>query len=288
MVKSMTGFGEGEVSSEGVVVHWTLKMTNHKYLDVRVRGLRDEKALEAKAESYLKDRFSRGRLEAEVEIGLDELSGDLLADWNEIRPTYDFLCEISDQLNLTKDPSLDHLIALGVFESRGRVGEHWPVVREGLIQAADHLLRSLNTEGQALRAELEDHLSFVAELASEIDGQIPEVIQKRKKRLEERVSELLEEGGQLDERRLEEEVAVIADKVDITEEIARIRTHLDNAFQVLEKEEPIGKELEFLARELKREANTVGAKCKDGDLQSLSIDMKLEIEKFNEQVRNVE
>ena len=146
---------------------------------------------------------------------------------------------------------------------------------------------SRSSEGRKLKKELEGYLESIEDLVDQAEEEISRVVKDRKERLRERTAQLIR-NGEVEEKRLEQEIALLADKVDISEEAVRVRSHVEEALQVLKEGGAVGKKLDFIAQELKRETNTIGAKSKDSQLQSLAIEMKLETEKIKEQVRNIE
>lgn len=287
MVNSMTGFGEGKAEGDRFTVSVQIQTTNHKYLDVRVHGLRDHRSLQQKVEKQLKDFFSRGRINAEVDLQSGESLSLEDVGVSTLQKSYDRLVTISRKLGLKEDPSLDHLIALGAFDAEGISDDVWPQIETALETAVRKVRESRSSEGRKLKKELEGYLESIEDLVDQAEEEISRVVKDRKERLRERTAQLIR-NGEVEEKRLEQEIALLADKVDISEEAVRVRSHVEEALQVLKEGGAVGKKLDFIAQELKRETNTIGAKSKDSQLQSLAIEMKLETEKIKEQVRNIE
>lgn len=289
MIRSMTGFGEGKTVENGVTSVAVVKCTNHRYLKVRVKGLSGNEKLQQRVEKMIKSHFDRGRIHVQIEVeGGGEQPGPLVP-LDRVRKDLDTLSQVVDELNMNDNPNLDHLIALGSFDSAQFLGDrYWEIIRSSLREAIEELKDDQAEEGRALERDLRSYLDNLENLVDSIEARMPDVVERRKQKLKDRVEELLEDFDFPQNDQLEREVAILADKVDVSEEIARLRTHLNEARNALEGQGSAGKRLSFLAQELKRETNTVGAKCKDGDLQSMAVDMKVEIEKFNEQVRNIE
>lgn len=288
MVKSMTGYGEGESTNGTVSVEVAISTKNYDHLDIRVHGLNRHKRLKNEVQHFLTPLFNRGRLDVQVELSSLSGEGVMLPDPDDLSTYYRRLQNILSEAGIDQTPTLSHLIALEAFDGTISQEDIWPLVKDSLDTAAESLVQSRKREGQALADQLMDHLKNIDNYSRQISDRVPQVVEQYRERLKNRIDELVRPEVSLDENRLEQEVAMVADKLDIEEEITRIQTHVDNAQETLRSEGSIGKKLDFLGKELQREANTVGAKCKDGDLQTLTVDMKLEIEKFKEQVRNIE
>jgi uncharacterized protein (TIGR00255 family) len=178
------------------------------------------------------------------------------------------------------------LILLGALRLEEQEEELWPLLKRVLQEAIAQALTMRAREGERLRRDLEGYLARLEELVGEVEARAPQVKLHYKERLRKRAEELLE--FELDEARLEEEVVLFAERADITEELARLRSHLAAAREVIAGEEPAGRILDFLAQEMFREANTISAKAREGEILQRAVAMRAEIEKFREQVRNIE
>ncbi len=287
MVNSMTGFGKGSSEEEGLRIESIIKTTNHKYLSLKLEGI-GNKELEKKTEEILKDNFSRGRVELEVKVEGRGPGAENLPSPDQVKESYKYLERIASELNLPEDPGISDLVGFGAFDSAELEKELWDPLKKSLQEAIAEVREDKRKEGEALSVGLRDNLDEIEDLAYRIRSGISEVVESYRSRLEEKVEEFLDCEEEEDKKKLGREVALFADKVDIEEEIDRIFTHVENARSTLDSDKASGKKLDFIAQELKREANTVSAKCKDGNLQEMAVDMKLEIEKFTEQVRNIE
>ncbi len=286
----MTGYGHAQCHSPTETITVSVKTLNHKYLDLKISGLEAHPELELKVQQRVGQVFSRGHIEVHIKIERHGLAP--LAINTEIARAYAAaLHKLAQDLQLEESRlSLDTLVKLeGVLQrAEEPQQELWeriePALREALSQA--HASRA--REGQLLAEELLQILSLVERKLAEIEQIAPSVKSLYKERLRERVRELTENTIELDEGRLEMEVALFAERADITEEIARMKIHLHAARQAIAGPEPAGRLLDFLAQELAREANTISAKAKDAQITSCVLEMKSLIEKFREQIRNVE
>jgi len=290
-MKSMTGFGRGSAAGGNWAVEARLKTLNHRYLEILVRGLEEHEELELRCRRRLEEAFARGKLDLRVE--LRRVGGEVLTYDPEVaRGYYRLLERLIRELGLRDEVRLEHLLALrGLLEEAGpepeaEEGELWPVVERALEEAIRTAEELRIREGERLRGELE---SYLDELERELEGvaaRAPAVVERFREQLAERAEELL--GRELDRERLEEEVVLFAERSDITEEVARLRSHLAEARTALYSEGPTGQLLDFLAQEMYREVNTIAAKARDSEIARRTVAMRLKIEKLREQVRNIE
>lgn len=286
-VFSMTGFGEGSASTDKAAIETKIRTVNHSGLSVRVRGLRDDKLLQHKAQQLIKDLFSRGRIEVQVSTDRSDVVDLERMDMERVAESYEALEELVEDLGLENKPTLGDLISLDLFENRSMLADSWPALKKSLERAAEETLESQAAEGNDLREDLLGYIENMNEDVEKIEGKIPTIVSQQKDKLKSRIEDLLERPGELDSGRLEQEFATVADKLDVSEELSRARTHLESARSSLIDGGVVGKKLKFLGQELQREINTLGAKAKDGEVQTDVIDLKLTLEKFKEQARNV-
>ncbi len=286
-VYSMTGYGEGTGNLGERKVQVNIRTLNHENTSVKVRGLREDKSLVHKAENYVKESFPRGRIEVRVQVEESEgLAPDEL-DSDAIRKSFASLSQVAEDLGIPEGPSLSDLISLDLLETTPLYKDSWRAVKDGLSQAVGEALESQKKEGQSIREDLLDHLEEILGRLEEAEEEVPEVVRRYKRELEDRLDKLLEDRVDPDEEKLEQEVASFADKVDVNEELSRAKSHVKTARETLEEGGMVGKKLEFIRQELQREINTLGAKSKDSGIQSKVIEMKLALEKFKEQSRNL-
>jgi uncharacterized protein (TIGR00255 family) len=288
MLMSMTAYGEGSSAENPPLVKASVKTLNHRYLDVSMRGLENYPHLELHCRQLIQTSFARGRVE--VDISFERTAeAPITCDIQLAKSYYHVLNQLADELQLLDQPSLTHLINLeGVLrpvELPEMVVQ--PAVEAALNAAISAARAERQREGQALRAELERCLAALEDETKAVEAYRPQVLKEYHEKLRQRVQEL-SEGVVLDAGRLEAEVALIAERADITEELSRLRIHLQAARQALDAPEPTGRTLDFLAQELNREVNTLGAKARDGEIARRTITMKSLIDQLREQVRNIE
>lgn len=285
----MTGYGHAQHQYPVETVTVSVKTLNHKYLDLKISGLEAHPALELKAQETIGQLFSRGRVEVQIDIERRGLA-PLTINAEIARAYAAALQKLAQDLQLEGGLALDTLLRLeGVLQrSEEPETELWERIEPVLQEALTHAQESRTREGQLLAEELLQIISLLERELAEIEQGAPTVKKFYQERLRERVRELTENAVELDEGRLEMEVALLAERADITEEIARLKMHFHAVHQAIAGPEPAGRLLDFLAQELAREANTISAKAKDAQVTSCVLEMKSLIEKFREQARNVE
>lgn len=293
MVKSMTGYGRGESAAGEKRYVAEIKTVNNRYRELVVRAPKTLQAVEEDVRAVLSEGFKRGRVETvlqsikEGEEGEYELELNIplvrsyLRIFSRLREEFgleekaraDDLCRMKDVI-LMKSEEVD------VVEARAAALE---AVRLAL-DACDHMRTK---EGGAIAQDFLKRIDFIEGYILEIEERAPLVVREYTKRLRQRIEQMLQ-GSDLDENRLIQEVALFADRSDITEELVRARSHLDQFRSVMSQKDAIGRKLEFLLQELLREINTVSAKASDSVISSRAVEIKSEIERLREQVQNVE
>ena len=288
MITSMTGYGEASGQGKGWIVSVKIKTLNHRYLDPQIKGLDAYEALELQTIELLKGGFHRGRVEVVVQL---QREGDCppTLDLTTARQHYETLKQLARELGLDDQVTLDHLIRLGgaikplPLDPTGL----WPVLEQTLQEAMATVQKMRCQEGDSLATELAQLWKAITAELSTVEARVPELRRLYKERLQQRISELAQ-GVDLDSDRIEQEVALLAERSDITEEIARLKIHLTAAAKAMEGAPSAGRTLDFLAQEMYREVNTMAAKVRDGDIAQRLIEAKGVIERVREQVRNIE
>ena len=281
----MTGFGRGQAQAHGFQVEVDLRTLNGRFLEIRVRGLSDCPLIIHLVEEKLRTSFYRGTVEATFrltplpEIGEKKVDLDLakkyLADLRALR------CA----LNVEEKPGLSHLLALGVFrEIRPEEEFLWPAVEEALAGAVAQVQAERAREGEALREALARELQALRELLTKAEN----LAEKDQKIAAERLRAKAKELETLDPGRLSAEIALLLGRIDVQEELDRLQAHAQRWGELLSQDGSVGKELEFLAQEIAREAGTLAAKAYGPDLASVALEMRLVAERLREQARNVE
>jgi uncharacterized protein (TIGR00255 family) len=290
-MRSMTGFGLGEVSLGGGKLAIEIRGVNHRFLDVRVRVPRELGDMASFVEQVARERLTRGRYEVAVRVDGVALGAPVL-DRDRARAAFRALTELRDELSPGTDVPLSLLGAIpdlfvsSVEREIDRVREATRVAFEAAAKALDAMRAR---EGTALGEDLVKRLESVRRLAREVSRRAPDVVEAHRKRLRERADRLRASTEvEVDPGRLEQELAMFAERSDICEELTRLESHCAQFSGLLSGEEPIGRRLDFLLQEMAREANTVGAKSPDAAIAHAIVEVKAEIERMREQVQNVE
>jgi len=288
MVNSMTGFGTGTVTAAGWRVDVTIRTLNHRYLSVRVRAPHDQPRLQVCLEEAVRRAFSRGEVGVWIGLARDREAQheSPLFDRAVIDDHLKELLGIVEEQSLSEAPTLSDLIQVGAFQvAKPLEVDPWPVVEPAVQQAIEATLLARSKEGAHLAEELKHILDQLSGLLAAVKQRLPAVSEELRNRLQEKVASL---SIVVDSDRLETEIALLAERFDVREEVTRLGSHLHRAEELLKSDSPIGKELEFVSQELLREVNTLGAKSRDLVISSFVVDMKVAIERFKEQVQNVE
>ena len=289
-MRSMTGFGCGEAELDGNKLTCELRALNHRFLDVRVR-MPDELLSQAFfVEQLARERLSRGRFD--IGVRLDDAASATRFSTARARVVYESLLELRDELAPGTEVPVAVLASLPqLLVDTSRASKHG--LEHALTSAFEAALRRLDEmrerEGQALARELAERLRALRELSAAAKELSHGAAERQLLRLRERVARLLSEAATSpDPSRLETELALMADRSDVTEELVRLTSHFDQFQALLPDAAPIGRRLEFLLQEMSREANTLGSKSQDVKLSHLVVDIKSQLEKIREQVQNVE
>lgn len=291
MVTSMTGFGRGVTESENFKIIVEAKSVNHRFLECSIRMPRQHFQLEDKFKKMISQYIKRGKVDVFITITGDEINRrELTVDWPLMDLYFNFARELKDRFNLKEEISLSHLLANPTFvtleESNSETNEWEELIQTALKQAIDQLHSMRINEGSELEKDLFFHLNLLKNCLHNAKKISPAIVAKYKDRLEKRIKEFTD--GQIDENRLLTEVAVFAEKTDVTEEFTRLESHIVQFEIAVQQVEPIGRRLDFLTQEMNREVNTIGSKANDALLTSHVVDMKSVLEKLREQVQNIE
>jgi uncharacterized protein (TIGR00255 family) len=290
-MRSMTGFGAGEVPFGRGRLGVEIRAVNHRFLDVRVRVSRELSELAGFVEQVSREKLSRGRYEVTVRVDGADLDFPSL-DRQRAKAAYAALCALRDEVAPGSDVPLSILGAVpDLFASSAehQIDRLREATRLAFAAAVDSLDAMRLQEGEALKRDLSTRLAHVRQLGRDISGRSPEVLEIHRKRLRER-AERIRASVDLDVNaaRLEQEVALFAERSDICEELTRLESHCAQFESSLAGDEAVGRRLDFLLQEMARETNTVGAKSPDVQIAHAVVEVKVEIERMREQVQNVE
>ena len=292
MVKSMTGFGRCEVSEGTRKMTVEMKSVNHRYLDVNMKMPKKLNFFDASIRSLLKTYIQRGKVDlfisfedtAETNFSLkynQELAGEYLK----------YLQQMADQFGLENDIRVSTLSrypeVLSMEEVQVDEEELWNLLEKALKGACEQFVETRIKEGENLKKDILGKLDEMLLNVDYISVRSPEIIGEYRKKIEDKVKELLADVH-IEESRLATEVTIFADKFCVDEEIVRLRSHIEHTKATLESGGAVGRKLDFIAQEMNREANTILSKANDLQVSNRAIDLKTEIEKVREQIQNIE
>ncbi|WP_053956935.1 YicC/YloC family endoribonuclease [Inediibacterium massiliense] len=293
MIKSMTGFGRGEAKDLDRQFIVEIKSVNHRYNDMVVRMPKRLTYLEEKLKNFIKTEIRRGRIEIYVTMeNIGDTDTKISVNTSLAKEYIDSLKEIKEQFHVIDDISVS---LVGRFpdvlkiESKEEDEEAvWNCLKDAAMKALDMLMKMRIAEGKKLVEDIESRCEYIKTIVDVVEQRGPKVVEEYKCKLNDRIHEILEEGIEIDENRLNVEVAFMADKSSITEEIVRLKSHIDQLKNTFKEKNPVGRKLDFLIQEMNREVNTIGSKANDLEITNNVVEIKSELEKIREQVQNIE
>ncbi len=288
MIASMTGFARHDTEAEGQSLVWELRSVNHRYLDLRIQIPDSLRALEADIRAMLQRSLGRGKVDAALRVERPEEDPAIRFDPARAKALITTIREIDQMMvNGARVSALDILTWPGIIQ-RDTPFDVEPLrtsVLQGLKAAIADLSAMREAEGDVLRRALESRLDLFEGLLQELRGRRAAIVEEQRERLRARVAEL---DLTLDPQRLEQEIALLAQRLDVDEELDRLDGHIAAMREILGREEPVGRRLDFLMQEFNREANTIGSKSHDLETTRVAMEMKVLTEQMREQVQNIE
>lgn len=288
MIKSMTGYGKGE--GGGYVVE--MRSVNHKFLDLSMKIPRSMAALEGRIKKAVGDRFSRGRIDVYITQSAGEAAGrSVRLDAKTASSYVGALTELKERFGLAGEIDLGMVAGFKdiIIEEEAPVDmeDVWDAIAGPLDDCMAALDDMRAREGESLASDIESRAGMLASNIDEIESRSPAVVAEYREKLVARIARL-SEGMEIDPARLAQEVAMMADRCDVTEEVVRARSHFAQLASMIASGVPAGRKMDFLIQEINREVNTIGSKASDKETAHRVVDMKAELEKIREQVQNIE
>ena len=293
MIRSMTGFGHGEVSNDkNQKVTVEMKSVNHRYCDISLKLPKKLAMFEANIRNIMKEYASRGKIDiyvsyedlSETAVSLhynQAMAAEYMQVFKKMQEDFGIETKITAEA-LAKYPEV---VTLEEVQQDEEVW--WELLEAALRQAAEKFVETRTIEGANLKKDLLGKLDQMAADVAFIERRSPQIIAEYRAKLEEKVKEFLEDST-IEENRIAAEVTLYADKIAVDEEIVRLQSHISSMTDVLESDESIGRKLDFMAQEMNREANTILSKSSDVDLADHAIELKTNVEKVREQIQNIE
>ena len=293
MIRSMTGFGHGEVSNDkNQKVTVEMKSVNHRYCDISLKLPKKLAMFEANIRNIMKEYASRGKIDIYVSYeDLSETAVSLHYNQAMAEEYMQVFKKMQEDFNIETKITAEALATYPEVVTIEEVQQDeevwWELLEAALRQAAEKFVETRTIEGANLKRDLSGKLDQMAADVTFIEERSPQIIAEYRSKLEEKVKEFLEDST-IEENRIAAEVTLYADKIAVDEEIVRLQSHISSMTDVLESDESIGRKLDFMAQEMNREANTILSKSSDVDLADHAIELKTNVEKVREQIQNIE
>lgn len=293
MIRSMTGFGHGEVSNDkNQKVTVEMKSVNHRYCDISLKLPKKLAMFEANIRNIMKEYASRGKIDIYVSYeDLSETAVSLHYNQAMAEEYMQVFKKMQEDFNIETKITAEALAkypeVVTIEEVQQDEEVWWELLEAALRQVAEKFVETRTIEGANLKRDLLGKLDQMAADVTFIEERSPQIIAEYRSKLEEKVKEFLEDST-IEENRIAAEVTLYADKIAVDEEIVRLQSHISSMTDVLESDESIGRKLDFMAQEMNREANTILSKSSDVDLADHAIELKTNVEKVREQIQNIE
>lgn len=293
MLRSMTGYGRASNTDGKRSVTIEMKSVNNRFLDIDFSMPKPLTYLEEQFKKMLRDAVKRGKVNVTVIIDGAPLTDTRVEiNWPLLEQYQSHMDTIAKKYNRKNDWQISDILQWpGIFtqvEKSENASTYEPLITQTMKEALDQLVELRTIEGQNLRQDLCDRIETVSQLVEKIKQFVPEIIQQYEERLMKKVTDFLDGRVPIDEARIINEVAVYADKSDITEELLRLNSHTRQFLDIIEESEPKGRKLDFLLQEMNREINTIGSKVSSAEVSRYVVNVKSELEKMREQVQNIE
>jgi len=293
MIASMTGFGRGEVKNDDYEIIAEVRSVNNRFLDVQLKLPRNFFHYEHEVKNIVKNYVTRGRVNIFVSLkSNNEDNGvGLTINRKPARVYWNLINQLKKEFKIHDRLKLEHLLQfpdiITYEENNGATEESWKSVEKALFSALEKLQQMRKFEGKELAKDLVIRIKTLDSCLNQIEkiseGRADEELEKLRNRIKE-----IKDSGEIEESRLETEIALMINRIDVTEECVRFRSHNKMFLDIINSEEVAGRKLNFLLQEMTREANTIGAKANHADIAHLVVEIKEEVEKIREQVQNIE
>ena len=292
MIKSMTGFGRCLETINGRDILEEINSVNHRYYEFSARVPRAYGYLEEKLKSFLQGKIFRGKVDVSVSVynvsGEDEL---IEVNRSVARGYIEAMRSANEELGLEDDLTLSRIMRMpDIFNVRKAQEDEnviWNDVKAVAEKALDNFISMRTAEGAKMKEDILSKLDYISELVGRVEERSPIVTENYRKRLFDKLTEILQDK-KIEEQRILTEAAIFSEKTAVDEETVRLRSHINQCRQMLESNEAVGRKLDFLIQEFNREANTIGSKGQDIEITKIVVELKSEIEKIREQIQNIE
>lgn len=292
MIRSMTGFGREQAVVSGREIIAEIRSVNHKFFEFSSKLPRNYQYLEPKLKTMLKEKITRGKVELSLLVYNIDVKDTSVKVNEQVASQYiEAIRTIAPDLGITDDLSASDLFRIPdvftVIKEETDEEQLWADISSVVGSALDKFIAMRETEGAALKADILEKADVIEDMVSKVEIYSPESTAAYRKKLEDKLKEILG-SSDIDEQRILTEAAIFSEKTAVDEETVRLHSHLSQLRSMLDSDKEIGRKLDFLVQEINRETNTIGSKAADIRITRLVVDMKSEIEKIREQIQNIE
>ncbi|MBC8044113.1 MAG: YicC family protein [Rhizobacter sp.] len=294
MIESMTGYGHAEANADGLRATAEIRSVNNRFAEISVKLPRQFSSREQEAKDLIRKELQRGKISATLLIEREMQANLPIRVKPEIVKSYTTLLEnVRSASGIMEPVKMEHLLRFSeIFESNAETPDaevaEWQVITDALTAAIAAIKDMRRKEGLELKKDFVKRLTYIGETLERVEKLSIETLAATRDRLRDKVKDLLTDESVISRERLEMEILLLADKMDITEECVRFRSHNKFFLEALESEEPSGRKLNFLMQEQGREANTIASKSQNAEIAHLVVSLKEELEKMREQIQNIE
>lgn len=291
MIRSMTGFSKSEVTENGITAVVELKSLNGRHLDISCRMPRTIQHKENIIRDNIRKAISRGSVQVNITLDINPEQQKYGIDEYAANQFFEVLNEIRKTLKIRETVKLEHVLQFSDMFMDKEEPQDEKLLMEPVIKALKNGIRSLNNmrsrEGKQMSQDIISRVKRVERMSGEIENLSTARIPEAREKLRQKIAQLFE-SDEIDEQRLQMEMVLMADKLDVSEEIVRLRSHISYFFDIVKQKEPVGRKINFLLQEMNREANTIGSKINDAKISQMIVQLKEELEKIREQIQNIE
>lgn len=292
LIKSMTGYGRNEAILGGKKITCEIKSVNHRYSDYSVKVPRYYGFMEDRARKFVSEYISRGKVDVYIAVeSFDETDREIMLNEGMAKTYLDALYKLRDTFGLKDDISVMSVARYNEIFKTQKLEEDedelWNLVKEVFAPAVTQFIEMREREGERILQDLLNRIEYMKGLAKKIEARSEETVKEYYDRIYSKIKEVLEDRN-IDESRILTEAAIFADRVAVNEEMVRLESHFKEFYEIVNKNEPAGRKLDFLIQEINREINTTGSKANDIEIAKIVVELKGETEKLREQIQNIE
>lgn len=291
MIKSMTGFSRAELKENGINVNVEIKSLNGKYLEINCRLSKSIQTKENEIREIVRKYINRGTISININVETDLAKNSFKLNTDAAKLIYNQLENLRKDIKIKEPVKITDLMSLSSYflenENNENLDKQFAIVKKVLNNALRNLDQMRKKEGQTLLKDINNRMKYITEVVEKIEKLGIQRIPNEREKLKQKLAQFFE-NEEYDEQRLQMEILLMADKLDITEEIIRLRSHIKFYYDIIKNDENPGRKINFLLQEINREINTIGSKANDAQISQYVVNLKEELERIREQIQNIE